>query len=221
MKYSTLLLLLIMSMNLFGQKVVVSTKASKVAYCGLENPIEVLVDGYRNKYFSVKIDSGELKKVDKYNYLIEPTTKGPIHLYVYNSSGRIIYKDSIKVIVSSKPSVVLGRKHGGEISLNEFKAVIIDFDNEDYLGRKGIVQIPFSCWGTDYWMYKVTDYSVRIISTKNDTVSYQVYNNELNSVTKKALESATVGDRVIFESIKAVSKCGFNLSLDSMEFILE
>jgi hypothetical protein len=215
MKYPTFLMLLLLSANLFGQqkpKVILSTSKTRVLYCGLDNTIEVMVEGSPQRKFTVKVDSGTLKKIDQYHYEFKPTKPGIAILLVLDEKGRELLRNLLPIRKLPPPVFTVGGHNNGSMAINVFKAQGGITESKDCLTLTS--GIPRS---------KVISYTINIYRNGNSLAMLQAKGEAFSDEARQLFNELKIDDKVVFSNIEyECLPCVRKEKLEgTMEFIME
>jgi hypothetical protein len=192
MKYSTFLILLLLSANLFAQqkpKTVLSTTQTRVLYYGIDNPIEVMVEGSPLKKFSVKVDSGTIKKIDQYHYEITPIKVGLRIVTVTDSKGVKLLEEVMIVKAYPPPIFQVGGRVEGTFSIPQLKA-------------QGGISMFRDCFFNLYAPKStVIGYTAKIFRNSDLIVQLEIKGNQFSKELRQAFNDLKVDDKVVFENI--------------------
>ena len=165
-------------------------------YIGLENPVNVAVDGVKAKNLVVEINGGELKGENgSYVFIPDGSARLAVLKVGKKSKKGIKWIDSAEYRVRRvpKPEVLFGTKTGGKMSVGELMAVRqINAGIGEGFAFEGI-------------KYTVTSYQIMIIS---DDIFYTetVKGNLISSSTRKIFQSLQNSGIIIINNVEAKSR---------------
>jgi len=176
---------LLITIAAYSQKCVVANVEENVLYIGVENPLDVAVDGYSCKAFTVTIDNGKIEATDgACSYMAHPEKPGKAEISIISKrTNSLIGKVEFRVKKLPDPHVTVGGDAGGLISKANMcaqRAVIGEYGNNIDLQET------------------VTSFTVTIIRN-GKRISYKeckglVFTKDITL----AFKSLEVGDKVIF-----------------------
>jgi GldM C-terminal domain len=209
MKYYLVILMMLFNLIALGQKVIVSTKMTKVMYCGVANKIDVMVEGAPSRKIILKVDTGKVEKISSYEYQITPLKEGNIKLSIVDSKGKKLSEEMIKVKLLPLPTATLGGQDGGKIAVNAFKAQIGLRTSDDW-----------QCFNPHERIGELSSYTVSILRSG---IVKAVFKNDkavFTETLRTAFEGLKADDKIIFSEIMFKCNCGSIKKLDNIEFIL-
>ena len=195
----------------------ISIRLSKmnVVYAGIDNPIEVSVEGLSAAEYRVQTDKGSLVSTGAGKYNLKVPTPGEVTLSVYTGKNQLKLKQMFRAKRIPDPAPALGAKftRSDTISPGEFKAqggitlLLEDFD------------FDVKC--------EMIAYKVTLISTYHDSgaLYLRAVNNKGVRFSEDALDiihDVLPGDVVIFSEIKG--RCPGDLKdrdLNALVFFME
>ncbi|MFZ4399427.1 MAG: GldM family protein [Bacteroidales bacterium] len=137
MKRILCVLLIVISFSAFGQSISIANSKNNILYCGIENPLDVVVENMKCASFFLTTDNGQIKG-EKCSYIIIPEKYHQLTIYV----KKIIKNDTIligkKVFRVKKiplPTAYIGSKNCESIQKNYLIAsggIVARFLNMDF-----------------------------------------------------------------------------------------
>lgn len=196
MRLFVFLLLLFISHSIFAQRTVIGLPKMNMLYIGLENPVNVAVDGVKAKNLVVEMNGGELKGENgSYVFIPDGSARLAVLKVGKKSKKGIKWIDSAEYRVRRvpKPEVLFGTKTGGKMSRGELMTV-----RQIYAG----LMEGFAFEGIKY---TVTSYQIMIVS---DGIFYTetIKGNVISSSTRKIFQSLQNGAVIIINNVEAKSR---------------
>ncbi|KAA5533223.1 gliding motility protein GldM [Taibaiella lutea] len=166
-----------------------------VMYIGVDNPITLSASGYNIEDVSLSVPGANLSTTGKGHYIANVTTVGKLQWAIMGKSrtGGATAKiggGEIRVKLIPDPTATVGNKVSGLINAAVFKAqpgVIAKLENFDFETQ-----------------FKVTAFRFMYAPRVGDLQVIDVNGNRFNEACQAVMQRARPGDRVFFESIKAV-----------------
>ncbi|MGZ5243662.1 MAG: GldM family protein [Bacteroidia bacterium] len=182
-----------MAQNALAQRAVVGLTKMTIVYIGLENPIDVAVDGVKAKDLIVQINGGELKGENgKYIYVPDGSNRLAVLKVGYKKRNKVKWVDSVEYRVRQvpRPEVLFGIKSGGAISKGELMTVSqINAGLGEGFAMEGI-------------RYRVKSYRITVAG---ESVFYSetVNGNKITDKSRKIFRHLKSGDNVIVDNVMA------------------
>lgn len=166
-----------------------------VMYIGVDNPITLSASGYNIEDVSLSVPGASLSTTGKGHYIATVTNVGKLEWSILGKSrtGGATSKiggGEIRVKLIPDPTATVGGKTSGLINTAVFKAqpgIIAKLDNFDFETQ-----------------FKVTAFRFMYAPRVGDLQVVDVTGNRFNEACQTVIQRARPGDRVFFESIKAV-----------------
>ena len=173
-------------------KVSISVLKMNVMYVGINNPIEITVEGLEVNGFQVSVSQGTVH-LDENRYIVVPESLGTLQVMVTKKDGTKISSHNFRVKDIPLPIAKVGFKRGGSsVSVSQMKAqlgVTCVLENFDFDVRYSVTS--FQCV-----LYKKDGVSKQI-SNEGPMFSQQLKNDILSNLE--------AGDLIMFKDI--LSKC--------------
>ncbi len=192
MKYLLFILLLFVGRFSIAQKipkVVLSTTKTRVLYCGIDNPIEVMMEGSPQRKFTVKIDSGTIKKLDQYHYEVTPTKIGRIIFTIIDDRGVKLLEELLMVKAYPPPLLAVGGQINGGMAISKFKV------------QGGVSQFR-DCFNMSEPKSEVTSYTIKVIRNNSSILKLDIKGKAFSDEFRKFFSELNEGDKVLFENIE-------------------
>lgn len=202
----TILLILFTVTHFFSkaQQAVVALPAMNVIYIGLDNPINIAVEGYTNNQLTVTTEGCAIEGTYPETYLTATTTSlSGCQIFVSYQKDKKIKIDTLNFRIKSipKPESMFGTLESGScpaaamLAQNTIRAVMHNFVFQ------GVT-------------FKVTSYQWMFISNDgltecSDTVKSAVISNKLEELISKSVG----GDKILIDDIKAIGPGGIQKRL--------
>lgn len=175
----------------FSQQSVVTNPKLNILYYGVENPLEVFVNGYKSKDIKLSSDEGEIKTSgNQGNYEISPKKFGIVTIKITSKKnpGKVLGISKWRVKNIPTPLATIAGKHSGEIQKAELLVqlgIVAYLPNFDYEVR-----------------FIVTSYTFTVLKRNRTYVSYNAEGPLFSAQVKAALKNLEPGDSFIVSNIK-------------------
>ena len=185
--------------------VVVQPSKMNVLYVGVDNPIEVAVEGMPSTKLALKVSKGTVIG-ENGRYIVNVPSSGMVKIFVYERSEneKLIAIDSVffRAKMVPAPTVkIFGKRDGDFISVPELNAaagIIASLDDFDF-------DIKFV----------ISSFSVSFV-TNGVLNTYATTGNTFTAEMKSAFTKVKVGTKIYFEEIKCVIPDGKERALSSV-----
>jgi gliding motility-associated protein GldM len=191
-KMSFFLLLSLFSFQSFSQnetKAVIANDLMNVFYIGIDNPINIAVPGITNDKINVTITNGTIKK-DNGRYLVQVTNTSDVTINV-SAENKMISSSIFRVKRIPDPSVVIGDQ-------SYFKSVM----TKEELLKAGelnvVLNLPFEL------KYIISSFIFSYNSGGGLMNDIAVNGNKFNQMVNNSINKLVVGQKIVFENIKAI-----------------
>lgn len=195
-----------------AQQAVVALPAMNVIYIGLDNPINIAVEGYTNNQLTVTTEGCTLEGTYPETYLTATTTSlSGCQVFVSYQKDKKIKIDTLNFRIKSipKPEAVLGTLESGScpaaamLAQNTIRAVMPNFVFQ------GVT-------------FKVTSYQWMFISNDGLTECSDTVKSAAISKKLKYLISKSVGgDKILIDDIKAIGPGGAQKRLSPIALLVQ
>ena len=175
-----------------AQKPVVALPAMNVVYIGLDNPVQIAVEGYTNNQLAVGCENCTIVKTSQ-NYFLKATTTGTCKVIVSYKKRRFRKTDTIFFRVKSvpKPESMFGTLESGNyaavalLAQNTIRAVMPNFSFQ------GIT-------------YKVIKCEILFVPKSGNPVAFSVIGNQIPLELKRLIAYSWHGDKILVDDITAI-----------------
>ena len=179
-------------------KPAISIQLSKmnVVYVGVDNPIQVSVEGLSSSEYRVETDKGSLRNTGTGKYNLKVALPGEVTLSVYTKTGPATMKQTFRAKRIPDPIPALGAKftRSDTIDLGIFKAqagIWLGHENLDYDTKCEVLGYKITHIGADYEKGVMFTHSVRNKGAR------------FSEEAKQLISEAAPDDIFIFSEIKA------------------
>jgi gliding motility-associated GldM-like protein len=178
-------------------------------YLGVENTLDIMVEGKKCGSFFVTTDNGKIFR-DGCQYRMVPKQLGMATIFIKQTKGKDTatlktYKTSVTGL--PLPEASIGSQIGGPIKKQEL------------ISRAGLIARLYCC-GFDAPV-KVLSYKIVAIRKKEVVFVSDNIGNRYSEETKSLLEKLEVGDEVYVTNIWVIPPDGLRTRIKACEFVIE
>ena len=171
------------------RSVTMAADKMNVLYIGVDNPISISAAGVPSKDVKVEASGLNIQKISNGKYNVKPSRSGIVNINV--NAGPLNQTFEYRVKKIPDPIVQLGRKSGGSMSPNEFKA------------HKGIIPV---LQNFDFKAEcRIMGFELVRVPKKEDVQAVLNSGGKYSSEAQRLVDRAKSGDVYYFDKIKA--KC--------------
>lgn len=201
-----------------AQEIAIQSDKGNVAYIGLENPVTVVVEGYRSSALLVSVDNGSIDKHYRGDGSYTITPKYP--------------RDSMTICIQA-------RTRKGILDLKEYKVKLecVHIESTTFAGYSGgaiptgTIKVTNHLDGSSYLdkftfgpHYHVTGCKIRVVHDGNEILSKSLYDRNgvdfyANQEVSRVWSNIKPGDRIIFTNITYLGYGECTGTMKSMEFV--
>lgn len=194
----------------FSQKAVVELSSMNVVYIGLENPIEVAVEGLKNSQLKISANGCDVVGTPSERMYIKATLPGKCSVKVgYYKNGKLVSQTfDYRIKQLPDPDVLFGSLEEGKYS----KQVLL-----------GQIQMNavIPCFVFSGVRYNILSYNWKIRSNFSfRTIGGKVIGNAIPDTLKRLIQIANNGDWIVIDSIEC-QLAGVKKLLHRKEFQIE
>jgi hypothetical protein len=169
-----------------------------ILYSGVDNPISFSANGYNSKDLIIRVDCGELKKVEG-NYIWrlcrQTKTRAKFSVfYSHNNKIKLVGTSDFRIKEIPNPILKFGVTNGDIIRhptpLTMFWGIRVDLENFDFDVR-----------------FHVRYYEVEFIKISGDTIKISNYGPAFNSTVKLEIEKMKIGDKICVKNVIVFTDC--------------
>ena len=212
------ILFFLFSRGVLAQEIAIQTDRGNIAYIGLENPITVVVEGYKSSALVVSVDNGSIDKDYKGDGAYIVTPKYPrdsltICIQARTSKGiKDLLKYKVKLQCVQIESTTFAGHSGGLITVGEVR-MTNHLDGSNALDK--FVFGPH---------FHVTGCKIRVIHDGNEILSKSLYNRKgvdfyADPEVSRVWSNIKAGDRIIFTNITYLGYGECTGTMKPMEFV--
>ena len=179
-----------------AQKAVVALPAMNIVYIGLDNPVQIAVEGYTNNQLAVGCENCTIIKTS-YNYILRATKSGTCRVMVSYKKRRKIKTDTLLFRVKNvpRPETMFGTLESGNcaapalLSQNSIRAVMPNFS------FNGIT-------------YTVEKCEILFVPKRGNSEAFSIIGNQIPLELKRLIANSWHGDKILVDDITAVGPAG-------------
>ncbi|MBN1182059.1 MAG: hypothetical protein JXB49_07215 [Bacteroidales bacterium] len=193
---------------LYSQEYIIAPSAQNIVYCGIQNPLSVMVENTDCRDLIVTTNNGILKG-ERCNYYLQPAHVGEARVTIVkimDNDTILIGSSMLKVILTPDPTAKVAGKSGGDIIRNALVAqnwITAELDDFDFENR-----------------FKVKSYSVVINKGEEVTFTGNYQENAITNELKEAFRNTRILDKVKFENIVVEGNDGKEREIKDIEFTI-
>lgn len=165
-----------------------------VLYVGVENPVNVAVSGYESTQIEIELkdNEGRIEGANG-NYVIMPSRPGLLTVVV-KADGNVVQETRFRAKSIPRPVIYVSGKVGGEIT------------KEDLLKQKE-VNVFMENFDFDV-SFRVISFTISTTNSEGYHISVESESNKITEEQKQLIERSNPGQRIDFESVKAIGPDG-------------
>ena len=205
--FYTLLLMLTITVN--AQDFAIAPTKLNLLYCGIDNPVKVVVENHSCTAINVITNNGTVKEGHGCEFYINPERAGVANIKIQiitDGETKLIGSSDFRVDYVPDPKAMIAGKNGGDINRNLLIA-------QNYIAAESM-DFDFEV------IFKVKSFSVVINRGEEKDYSQDFQGNTLNPELKNAIRNANIASTVRFENIVAVGPDGKDRIIGPLEFVL-
>jgi hypothetical protein len=210
MKFIFLLAVLHFSPLLPAQEsIIANTRGAGKVYLGIDNPLNVFVEGYSCTSLSVSTDNGTLEKTGCfYNY--HPSRLGTATFTIYKrQNGKTIKVNTRNLYVSRmpKPTAQVGPYESGS-----------NVPKGGFCAQQGLAALAPNGFGD--LTFKVVSFSLIIMRDSSIQLSTRIIGNYFTTKIYEACKAMQPGSVVLITNILAIGPERRDIKLEPLEYLI-
>ena len=189
--------------NLYSQaqKAVVALPEMNIVYIGLDNPVQIAIEGYSNNNLTVGCENCTIFRASNH-YILKVTKPGKCKVIVTYKKKRSIISDTFLFRVKYVPRT--------ESRFGELESGNADFQQ---LMNQNTVNCILPGFNYEGLNFKVIRYNFLLLSALGDTQSIVSNSDTIPIQAKKLIMAAHNGDKLLIDDINAVGPGGITKRL--------
>jgi len=177
-----------------------ATALSNTVFVGVDNVLNVAVDGVKLSDIRLTSNAGEISQINgKYSLKIDGGNKVNIYVYV---KGKLLKTIEMNVKRIPDPRITICGKTGGTITMEELIKATINIEKNEFYQQD--------------FKFVITEFTLSHVSRWDEEARSN--NSTLSANQLRMLKHMSIGTKVYFENIKARCEDGTTRELGSMAF---
>ena len=207
---SLFLFSVVLSLSMAQSNKAIAVAASKmnVLYAGIDNPVDIAVEGESNAALQLTISEGTIVKKKDKSYVVRVQNTGTVTLSIYKGTKLLGEKEfRVRKLPTPKASVGNDPKnmYGGLMPKAQFLVAVG-------------VQASMADFNFDL-EYTITEFTVTSV-VDGYGIEIKAFDAKFTVAQKELIQKCRTGSKIYIESIKAKAPDGRTISLGSLVFKL-